>query len=438
MKNIRKDIIDYLSSVRLTAVILIALALVAAVGTVVGQRSLPEEYVMRFGHTAYRILSLLSVTDIYHSVYFNALLMLLVVNITLCTLSLAPKKIRALLGKSITKPAYSFSDSSVTRRSGKEALDSVVKSIRRPLCRTTVTSRGPETIVASAPHPIFSLGPIIVHLSILMIIVGGLISSLFGFSGDMIIIEGGSSREVVIDRKHLVMLDFSLELKKFTFERYADGTPRQYRSDITIIDGDKRTDATLTVNHPAEHDGIRFYQTSFGNEMDYATIEIMDRKGNTIFAGNAYWSIPVTVPGRDMTFTIVRNAPEFMDLGPAVQLMVTYGKQQYDLWTFVNYPDFDRERDGDFVFILKDYHEVPYSGITAVREPGLPLVFAGFILICLGFLFPIVSSMGSYRVRISTGSRNTEITVEGAPGRLKVGFDASFKRFVETMRKDLC
>jgi cytochrome c biogenesis protein len=438
MKKILKDIIDYLSSVRLTAVILIALAVVAAVGTVVGQKSLPEEYVMRFGHTTYRILSLLSVTDIYHSVYFNALLMLLVVNITLCTLSFAPKRITALWRKPTGEPGYPFSDSWVSSRSGKEVADGVVTSMRRPLCRTTVTGREPETIVVSAPHPVFSLGPIIVHISILMIIIGGLLSSLFGFSGDMIIIEGGRSREVVIDRKHLVMLDFSVELNRFTFERYADGSPRQYRSDITIIDGDNRADATLTVNHPARHDGIRFYQTSFGNEMDYSTITILDREGKSIFTGNAYWSIPVTVPGRDMTFTIVQNAPEFMDLGPSVQLMVTDTGKQYDLWTFVNYPDFDRERGGDFVFVLKNYHEVPYSGITAVKEPGLPLVFAGFILICIGFLFPIVSSIGRYRVRISPGKESTKITVEGAPGRLKVGFDLSFKRFVEHIRKDIC
>jgi cytochrome c biogenesis protein len=438
MNKIFKDTIDYLSSVRLTAVILIAVAVLAAIGTLVGQNSLPEEYVMRFGHTAYRVLSLLSVTDIYHSVYFNALLMLLVVNITLCTLSFAPKRITALWKKPAKESSYPLSESLVSSRAEDEVLGGVVKSVRRPLCRTTVTSRGAETVVVSAPHPVFSLGAIIVHISILMIIIGGLISSLFGFSGDMIIIEGGISREVILDRKHLVMLDFSVELNRFTFDRYADGTPREYRSDITIIDGENRTGASLTVNHPAKHNGVRFYQTSFGREMDYATIEILNREGKSIFTGDAYWSIPITVPGRDMTFTIVRNSPEFMDLGPAVQLLITDGKEQYDLWSFVNYPDFDRERDGDLVFLLKNYHEVPYSGITAVKEPGLGLVFAGFILICIGFLFPIASSMGRFSVRVSPGAKTTEIIVQGAPGKLKVGFDALFKRLVDGIRKSLC
>jgi len=271
-----------------------------------------------------------------------------------------------------------------------------------------------------------------------MIIFGGLFSSLFGFSGDMIIMEGGTSREVVIDRNHLATLDFSISLDRFTFDRYDDGTPREYRSEITIIDGENRTPATLTVNHPAEHNGIRFYQTSFGKEMDYASIEILDEQGTSLFTTNAYWSIPLTVPGRDLTFTIIQNAPEFMDLGPAVQLLVTDKDKQYDLWAFINYPDFDRERGGDYIFVLRDYHEVPYSGITAVREPGLPLVFTGFILICVGFLFPVVSSLGTYRARIAPGDKGSIVVIEGAPGRLKVGFDASFKRFIDKVRKELC
>lgn len=437
MKKTAKEIVDYLSSVRLTVVILGAIAVLAAVGTLVGQNALPEEYIMRFGHTAYRVLSLLSVTDIYHSSYFNAFLMLLVVNITLCTFSFAPRRIAALF-REPTDQRYPLSERLRVARSADETLRGVVKSLRRPLCRTTVTERPTGVVVTSAPHPVFSLGAAVVHISILLIIVGGLISSLFGFSGDMIIIEGGTSREVVIDRKHIAPLAFSVGLNRFTFERYADGTPREYRSDITFIDGDNRTDASLTVNHPAEHNGIRFYQTSFGTEMDYATIDITDRLGRPVFTTNAYWSIPVTVPGRDLTFTIVQNAPEFMDLGPAVQLLVTEQDKEYDLWAFVNYPDFDRERQGDFVFVLSNYHEVPYSGITAVKEPGLPLVFTGFILMCVGFLFPVVSAMGNYRARISRDGKAAVVTIEGAPGRLKVGFDASFKRSVDAIRKTLC
>ncbi len=438
MKKILKETIDYLSSVRLTVIILIAIAVLSAIATFVGQNATPEEYIMRFGHTAFRVLSMLAVTDIFHSPYFNALLMLLVMNITLCTLSLAPKKITGLFRARPRESGYPFADTQVSRRTERETVEAVTRALRRPLCRTTVTHEGNDTTIISAPHAIFSLGAIIVHVSILMIIVGGLLSSLFGFSGEMNIIEGGRTREVFLDRTHLVQLDFSVTLNRFTFERYPDGTPKEYRSDITIMEGKNRTDASLTVNHPVEYRGVRFYQTSFGKEMDYATIEVLDRKGNSLYAGEAYWSIPVEVPGRDLTFTIVQSAPEFMDFGPAVQLLVDDTSGRYELWTLVEYPEFDRERGGDYVFVLKDYHLVPYSSFTVVKEPGLPLVFTGFILICVGFLFPLVSSMGTFRGRISRRNKTIEVTIEGTPGRLTTGFNVLFSRRVDEIRKKIC
>ncbi len=439
MKKLLQDIVDYLSSVRFTFVILIATIVVAAIGTFVGQNSPPEEYVLRFGHTAYRVLKLLAVTDIYHSTYFNALLMLLVANITLCTLDLLPKRIRALSSRGTGGTSrYPFCET-LTSRHGKDETTKIAHAaLRRPLCRTVIGKAGETTTITSIPHPILGLGPIIVHISILMILVGGLISFLFGFSGDMFIIQGDQSRQVIIKQVLMRTLDFSVRLDKFTFERYPDGTPKEYRSDVTFIDGNIEAPATLLVNHPAEHRGIRFYQTSFGMEMDYATIEILDKSGKSIFVGDARWSEKVSVPGRGLSFTIVESSLDFMDLGPAVHLAVGDGKEKYDLWTFVNYPDFDKRRGGDYVFALKDYHEVPYSGITVVREPGVPLVFVGFIIMCVGFLFPVARSMGSLRIDVTGREDRIEVKVSALPGRFAGGFEEKFEKRVQDIREKLC
>jgi cytochrome c biogenesis protein len=438
MKKIFDDIVAYLSSVRFTLVILIAIAAVAAVGTFVGQNREPMEYVLRFGHVAYRVLELLSVTDIYHSPYFNALLMLLCANITLCTIALVPKRVRGLFIPETERPSYPHSESFVTRRPEDEAARIVRRAVRSILRRTTVRHHEGATTIVSTPHPLFGLGPIIVHLSILLIIVGGLISSLFGFSGDMDIIEGGMSNEVAVKKGYSLILDFSVRLDRFTFERYKDGTPKEYRSDVTFLDGKKEVPATISVNRPAIYRGIRFYQMSFGKTMDYATIEVLDRGAERVFTGDAHPAETVPVPGRNLTLTIVEYAPDFLDLGPAVHLVVDEGGKQYDLWTFVNYPDFDAERGGDYVFVLKEYHEVPYSGITAVREPGLVLVFSGFILICVGFLFPLSRSMGAFMIRIAGRAEKTRVTVSGAPGRLAGGFKERFEHRARTIKERLC
>ncbi len=383
-----KETIDYISSVRFTIVILIVIVLISAVGTLVGQNLREEIYISKYGHTLYNILSTLSITDIYHSLYFNAFLMLLVTNIVLCTLKFAPKRIREAFRKGPKRKNYPFSNEIGSKLEMAEAASISKRALRRPLHQLSIEEDKNHVTITSRPHPILNVGAVVVHVSILLIILGGIFSFIFGFSGDMFIVEGGVS-DVVISRDIRYLLDFELGLKKFTLSRYEDGTPKEYRSDLVFIDDSGETDAVITVNHPAEFRGIRFYQSTFGMAFDRAVVEVIDRSGNSVSINDAYPKIPVVLEDLDLLFVVVDYSPDFRDMGPAVHLFVVEGDKEYGLWTFVNPPDSDDEDENNFRFILREYYQAPYSGISVVKEPGLPFVWTGFVLICIGFLFPI-------------------------------------------------
>lgn len=435
--KIVKETIDYISSVRFTIVILIVIVLICAVGTLVGQNLREEIYISRYGHTLYNILSALSITDIYHSIYFNAFLMLLITNIVLCTLKFAPKRMREVFLKGPKRRNYPFSDEIRSKLEMTEAASISKRALRNPLHQLGIEEKKNHVTITSRPHPILNLGALVVHISILFIILGGILSFIFGFSGDMFIVEGGVSN-IVISREMRYLLDFELGLKKFTLSRYEDRTPKEYRSDIVFIDDSGETDAVITVNHPAQFRGIRFYQSTFGMAFDKAVVEVIDRSGNSVSISDAYPKIPVVLEDSDLLFVVVDYSPDFRDMGPAVHLFVVEGDKEYGLWTFVNRPDSDDEDGKNFRFILREYYQAPYSGISVVKEPGLLFVWTGFVLICIGFLFPIASSMGSFKVEITKKGKETSIKLFGAPGRIKGNFDERFRRFTEKMRDSLC
>ena len=436
-QKIISETIDYISSVRFTIVILIVIVLLSAVGTLVGQNLREEIYISRYGHKLYNILSTLSITDIYHSIYFNAFLMLLVTNIVLCTLKFAPKRIREAFVKAPKRRNYPFSEEIRSKLDINEAASLSKRAIKRPLHKIDVEEDKKKETITSRPHPILNLGALVVHISILLIIIVGIISFIFGFTGEMFIIEGGVSN-VVISRDIRYLLDFELGLKKFTLDRYNDGTPKEYRSDIVFYDETGQTQAEITVNHPAEFHGIRFYQSTFGMAFDRAVIEVTDRSGKSVSVSEAYPKVPVVFEDLGLLFAIVDHSPDFRDMGPAVHLFVVEGDKEYGLWTFVNQPDLDDGGENNFRFILKEYYQAPYSGISVVKEPGLPFVWVGFVLICIGFTFPIASSVGSYKVEIEKVGKGTSIRLFGAPGRIKSNFDDRFRRFTEKMRDILC
>ena len=74
------------ASVKLTIALLLSLAATSIIGTLIPQSEAPGAYLQTFGETLYQIFSLLGLFDMYHSWWFRALILLLVVNIIVCSI----------------------------------------------------------------------------------------------------------------------------------------------------------------------------------------------------------------------------------------------------------------------------------------------------------------------------------------------------------------
>lgn len=449
LADVLKEVLDYLSSLRFTVIVLTAVVIVAGVGTIVGQNLPGAVYIERYGEEVYRILRLFSVTDIYHSIYFNALLALLIVNLVFCTMKFAPARIRGVLSKEVKKRAYPHEKklSSTTSIDKCEAV--VRRALMRPALmlfhRRVIREEGGRRELISEPHPVFSLGALIVHVSIVIIIVGGLISSVFGLSGDMVIIEGGSSNEVFVRSGLVYEFDFNVLLEKFTLTTYRDGTPKEFRSDLKFVKEGVETPAVLTVNHPVKFEGIRFYLTNYGSLINRAVVSVYGESGEKIYSGTIGRMELVEIEDRGLAFVLVNYVENFNGAGPAAHIVVVEGEKKYGVWANSDPMEFKGPGGagkGGLRFVLEGYELIPYSGISAVYEPGLFLVWTGFILLSIGFLFPLISMSGRYRVVIEekgkSDGKHTSIKIYGSPGRIKGDFSGAFGRLVKELEDDLC
>lgn len=448
-KTVIGEVIDYLSSLRFTVIILTVIVFVAGLGTLVGQNFPEAAYIERYGEGIYRILKLFSITDIYHSIYFNALLALLIVNIILCTVKFAPMRIRGVVSKDVKKRAYPHSGKFGSRASGDDCEAVVRRALKRPAFRAfhrlAIRREVGRTELFSEPHPVLSLGALIVHVSIIFIIIGGLISSIFGLSGEMVIIEGGSSNEVFVKSGLVYKLDFEVVLEKFTLLTYEDGTPKEYRSDVKFKRNGEETAAVLTVNHPAKFDGIRFYMMNYGNVLERAVISIYGDSGEKIYRGTIRRMELVEIENKGLAFVLVNYRENFNGTGPAAHIIVVENEEKYGLWVNADPVEFTGpgdEKKGAFRFVLEGYELTPYSGISAVYEPGLFLVWAGFILLSVGFTFPLISMSGRYKVVIEDKTDRegncTSVEIHGSPGRIKGDFSGAFNKLVSKLEDDLC
>lgn len=77
---------DFFSSVKLTIVLLLSLAATSIVGTLIPQNQDPTAYFQAFGAYLFRLFNILDLFDMYHSWWFQLLLLLLTINIIVCSI----------------------------------------------------------------------------------------------------------------------------------------------------------------------------------------------------------------------------------------------------------------------------------------------------------------------------------------------------------------
>lgn len=441
----------FFTSVRLTVVLLLTLAATSVLGTLIPQNSQPIEYIDKYGDVIYRVLSILNLTDMYHSGWFRFFLVMLTVNIVVCSLDRIPTTLKLVFVKVPVfqierfrrlKTASRF-DSSVPAPELIERYQSRlgrwfgyrrVEQTDRGLCLFAETGRWTR------------LGVYLVHLSVILLLLGGLIGSIFGFSGFVNIPEGQTIHQVMVGRSaEPVPLDFGIRCDHFSVRFYPTGQPKEFRSTLTLVNG-KRPILTrnIIVNRPLRYGGISIYQASYGElppdwqamRSKGVVLRVQDRRGKADFRVTALIGRPVALPEKGTSFTLKALVKSYnfqgqMDLGRTLVGQVTRadGASQRVLIP-LQFPTFDKMRQGRYVFSFEPRY---YTGLQVTREPGVWLVYAGFILLICGCFVTFFMSHQRLSVEIREKAHGSQVVVCGTANKNRLGMDNKVKRICDAL-----
>ena len=133
------------------------------------------------------------------------------------------------------------------------------------------------------------------HLSILLILLGALLTMLTGQHGRMKLEPNRPNIHFYIqeqDEITKVSLPFSLTLDRFEIEKYPNSNkPKDYVSYLQLTDGDNQEDIIISMNNILRHKHYRFYQSDY------------DEQGNSILdVARDPWGIGVTYAGYALLF----------------------------------------------------------------------------------------------------------------------------------------
>ena len=385
---------------KLAIVLFIVLTLASILGTLIPQQRTPAEYQAHYGNVS-RLVTGLDLDRLYQSAWFIGLLMLFGLNLVVCSLTRLTPKLRRTFGNAwTTRPGEIASlktRDSFTKRSSLEAFVGATRAeLGRRRFRVAAKNESGRALLRSRKHTIGLFGSDIVHLGVLVILAGGIVSGLGKYRSDVFVSEG---QTVPVPSRAI-----SLRLDKFETEVYPTGAVKAWKSTVTIYEaGGPRLTRTISVNHPLSYKGVMFYQNSYGWDWENPSLELRVKKKSD----PAFLMTLSLKPGGKASLddgteiAAVRFLPDFVigaDNEPATRtwepnnpavLIEGYRKDArvFSGWVFAKYPEFTHFRDAgemDLAFELASYKAPQFSVLQAASDPGAPVIWTGCIFLMLG------------------------------------------------------
>ena len=437
-RPLRAKVLDTLSSLKLSISLFVALAVTSIFGTLIQQQADPRAYVASYGPALAKVFQALNLVDMYHSWWFELLLALLLANTLVCSLRRLPAALRSLRPEQFpTAEDMAKKQLRASWRAGEGTEAAVEETLRQSFGRSRIErSEGGATWFAQK-QPWARLGPYVAHTSLVLFFLGGIVGARFGFKGFVNIVEGQAASAIELRGGQPLKLPFEVACEKFELHNYPDGRPKDYLSRLVVRKGGQVVqEKTVEVNHPLIQDGVFFYQSSYGKAGGGALLRVFDREGRVLADGiRLAEEQAAPIPGTDLHVEVMTTSENYNGFGPAAQLTLVGPNHEHrgqPFSVFKDFPKFDERRRGEQVFQLVGL--LPgkwYTGLQVAKDPGVPLIWAGSIVLTLGTLMAFFASHRRVWVRLEEG----RLTVAGSASKNLSAFQEAFSELERELRE---
>ncbi|TCK04501.1 cytochrome c biogenesis protein ResB [Phorcysia thermohydrogeniphila] len=431
-----RKVYDFFSSVKLAIVLLLTLAVTSIIGTIIEQQQDPDKYLREYGETTYKILKFLGFTDVYHSWWYILLLTLLGINLIVCSIKRLPKiwKIAKQPRKTLPEGAeksLKVSHSITLEGTGEEIKKTVTETLKKLKYSTEVSLEEENQTHLFADKNVFArFGVYIVHLGVLIVLIGGLVTAIFGYRGYMNLSEGTSSNLVsFFSGPKIIELPFYVKCNKFTIDFYPSGMPKAYISDLSIIENGKEVyRKKIRVNDPLKYKGIYFYQASYGQGEVTFHIKRGNKRetvsvafGQPLKFGEGTYLRIVSLDGRTMTMGI-----EFIQDGKIEEGVIKP-------FAFYKVPK------TDVTFAVVDFKPVFYTGLQVSKDPGTWIVWVGSTILIVGLIVAFFIPHRRVWARIEKkGERRVRLVIGGLTNKGTEGLARELEEVLRAVKSSYC
>lgn len=458
-----RRIVQTLSSLKTGITLLIIVGIVSAAGTIILQRPLtsPADMERKYAPETLRLLDALGLTNVYHSWWFITLLGLVAISIIFASLERWPNAWR-YYERPYRKPDSSFRAVHPTRfqvpiADSESGIGVAERAMRKLGFNPQRVRQDGEVSLFAEKNRFAVLAVYIVHASLLLIFLGGILDGIWGYKGYLSLVPGTPAvNQVELFDKTIKTLPFSVRCDEAGQENYTGrfaGMPKRWWSKMTVIeDGREVLHKDIEVNEPLVYRGVRFFQSGFGLSDQPATyivaygaiaapetVQSMEipANGEAEFAGNKVRVVKFLPDAyRQDNGEVYQRSKELRT--PAVQLAITTpdGKMG-SVWLLYGEPS--KADVAPYAMQLADLKMNNETGLQVSYEPGQWAVWAGCVLMGIGLIISFyVVHMRFWAVAVHDGKGGLTLWVGAAANKKnREAFEQKFRDLKQEITNEL-
>ena len=386
MKKI-SQVLNWLSSLKIAILLLLLIAISCAAGTIIPQQESDQFYYDNFNKNPFlgiingNILLLFQFNHVYTSFWFLLLLFWLAIALAVCSFRRQLPILKSALDWIDYKSPRQIAKLSISQTIPTSNTSKSLKELTINLKKQGWGVKETDGRIAARKGAIGRVGPIFIHLGMILLMVGATYGSLNGKTIEKFLAPGRSIDLLNTNEEK----GLTIELQSFQIERDPQGRTEQYRSIVNIIEPSGTNETKeISVNYPLRYKGLTLYQAEWS--LAAITIQINNSPKLQIpiesipELGEQVWGtvIPTKKDGKNPVLITVKN-----EIGP-VTIYDNDGTKLINL--SINKEAEVKES------LIKIINIIPSSGLLLKNDPGVPFVYTSFAIIIIGGSLSIIST----------------------------------------------
>jgi cytochrome c biogenesis protein len=265
------------------------------------------------------------------------------------------------------------------------------------------------------------IAPIVVHFSMILVLLGTIIGSLFGFKAQEIVpkTENFHIQNILNNGPLTIVPKTSARVNDFWITYTKKRTISQFYSDISILDnqGNETDRKTIYVNHPLVYKSIYYYQTDWnliGLRFQNLTNQIIE-----------YPLINILNNQDKVWLTWISNDQKLNEgIIVIIDNLEGYCSIYNELGQFLG--NIELNENVNFKQPITLLEIISSTGLQIKTDPGIPMIYSGFFFLMISTLISYITYSQVWIVQ-----KSQKIFVGGNTNRALFEFEIEFFKVVK-------